>query len=142
MIAAFFPKYFCILIPSVYICSLSSPLELPERWTRVRRNSLHWHMSDPRRIILSDQHPWTFTCSNISYEAPSWFLLLGRIVNKMWDLNPMQRPKFLLPHIYIYIYIIFPYLSFFIYGFPSFSLSLYVKIRIEMLGILLNELVK
>ena len=55
-------------------------------------------MSNPRRIILSDQHPWSFTCSTISYGAPSWFLLLGRIVNKVWDLSPMQRPKFLLPH--------------------------------------------
>ena len=82
----------------MYICSLSSSLELPGRWTRVRRSPLHWHMSDPRRIILSDQHPWTFTCSTISYGAPPWFLLLGRIVNKMWDLSPMQRPKFLLPH--------------------------------------------
>ena len=55
-------------------------------------------MPDPRRIILSDQYPWTFTCSTISYEVPPWFLLLGRIVDKMWDLSPMQRPKFLLPH--------------------------------------------
>ena len=83
---------------SVYICSLSSSLELPGRWTRVRRNPLHWHMSDPRRIILSDQQPWSFTRSTISYGAPSWFLLLGRIVIKVWDLSPMQRLKFLLPH--------------------------------------------
>ena len=82
----------------MYICSLSSSLELPGKWSRVRRSPLHWHMSDPRRIILSDQHPWTFTCSTISYGAPPWFLLLRRIVNKMWDLSPMQRPKFLLPH--------------------------------------------
>ena len=34
VVAAFFPRYFCILIPSVYICNLSSPLELPRRWTR------------------------------------------------------------------------------------------------------------
>ena len=58
-------------------------------------------MSDPRRIILLDQHPWTFTRSTISYEAPSWFLLLGRIVIKVWDLSPMQRLKFLLPHSFL-----------------------------------------
>ena len=84
----------------MYICSLSSSLELPGRWTRVRRNPLHWHVSYPRRIILSDQHPWTFTHSTISYGAPSWFLLLGRIIIKVWDLSPMQRLKFLLPHNY------------------------------------------
>ena len=84
----------------MYICSLSSPLELPGRWTRVRQDPPYWHMPDPRRIILSDQHPWIFTCSTISYEVPPWFLLLGRIVDKMWDLSPTQGPKFLLTHIY------------------------------------------
>ena len=39
--SSFFPRYFCVLIPSVYICSLSSSLELPGRWIRVRRNPLH-----------------------------------------------------------------------------------------------------
>ena len=73
----------------------------------VRRSPLNWHISDPRSITLSDQHPWTFTRSTISYGAPPWFFLLERIVNKMWDSSPMQRPKFLLPHMYIYIYYIF-----------------------------------
>ena len=34
VVAAFSPRYFCTLIPSVYIGNLSSPLELPGRWTK------------------------------------------------------------------------------------------------------------
>ena len=94
----FFLRYFCIFISSVYVCSLSSSLELPGRRARVRQDPLYRHTLYPRRIILSDQHSWTFTCSTISYEVPPWFLLLGRIVNKIWDLSPMRAPKFLLPH--------------------------------------------
>ena len=28
----------------------------------------------------------------------SWFLVLGRIIIKVWDLSPTQKLKFLLPH--------------------------------------------
>ena len=38
-------------------------------WSRVRRNSLYWHMLDPRRMTLSDQYPWIFICSIIYYGA-------------------------------------------------------------------------
>ena len=65
---------------------------------RGRRGPPHRHMPDPRRVFLSDQYPWTLTCSTVSYEVSLWFPLLGRIVNKMWYLSPLQGPKFLLPH--------------------------------------------
>ena len=65
---------------------------------RGRRDPPHWHMPDPMRVFLSDQYPWTITCSTVSYEVSLWFPLLGRIVDKMWYLNPLQGPKFLLPH--------------------------------------------
>ena len=63
-----------------------------------RRDPPHRHMPDPRRIFLSDQYPWTLTCSTVSYEVSLWFPLLGRIIDKMWYLSPLQGPKFLLPH--------------------------------------------
>ena len=34
---------------------------------RGRRGLSHRHMPDPRRVFLSDQYPWTLTCSTISY---------------------------------------------------------------------------
>ena len=35
---------------------------------RGRRGPPHRHMPDPRRVTLSDQYPWTLTCSTVSYE--------------------------------------------------------------------------
>ena len=63
-----------------------------------RRGPPHRHMPDPRRVFLSDQYPWTLTCSTVSYEVSLWFPLLGRTIDKMWYLSPLQWPKFLLPH--------------------------------------------
>ena len=88
-------------------------------------------MSDPRRIILSDQHPWTFIHSIISYGAPSWFFLLGRIIIKVWDLSPMQRLKFMLPHnhegVYIYTY---TYMTFFYSTFYEIATNTLIKFKI------------
>ena len=67
--SSFFLRYFCGLIPFLYIWSLSLSLELPERLFRARRSSLYWYMSDPRRMTLSDQHLWIFICSIIYYGA-------------------------------------------------------------------------
>ena len=36
---------------------------------RGRRGPPHRHMPDPRRVFLSDQYPWTLTCSTVSYEV-------------------------------------------------------------------------
>ena len=66
---------------------------------RGRRDPPHRHMPDPRRVTLSDQYPWTLTCSTVSYEISLWFPFLGRIIDKMWYLSPLQGSKFLLPHI-------------------------------------------
>ena len=63
-----------------------------------RRGPPHRHMLDSRRVFLSDQYPWTLTCSTVSYEVFLWFPLLGRIIDKMWYLSPPQGPKFLLHH--------------------------------------------
>ena len=65
---------------------------------RGRQGPPHRHMPDPRRVFLSNQYPWTLTCSTVSYEVSLWFPLLGRIIDKMWYLSPLQGPKFLLPH--------------------------------------------
>ena len=65
---------------------------------RGRRGPSHRHMPDLRRVFLSDQYPWTLTCFTVSYGVSLWFPLLGRIVDKMWYLSPLQGPKFLLPH--------------------------------------------
>ena len=67
--SSFFLRYFCVLISSLYIWSLSSSLEFLGRLFRVRRSSLYWYMLDPRRMTLSDQHLWIFICSIIYYGA-------------------------------------------------------------------------
>ena len=62
------------------------------------RSSLYWHMSDPRRMTLSDQHPRIFICSTTHYGAfPHAFFSLDALLLKNGALSPMQRLKFLGP---------------------------------------------
>ena len=67
---------------------------LRESW-----GSSHQQTSCPRRVFLSDQPPWIFARSTVSYNGSLWFLLLGRIVDETLFLSPDHGPRFYSPTI-------------------------------------------
>ena len=88
----------------MYIWSLSSLLKLLGRSSRVRRSLLYWYLSDPRRMTLSDQHPWTLICSNIYYGAfPRAFFSSDALSLKNGTLSPAQRLKFWPPQFLLFL---------------------------------------
>ena len=93
-------------MPSLYIWSLSSLLELLGRLSRVRRSSLYWHLSDSRRMTLSDQHPWIFICSTIYYGSfPHTFFSSDELLLKNGTVSPAQRLKFWPPQLLLLLFI-------------------------------------
>ena len=63
--------------------------------SRVRRWSLYRYLSNPRRMALSDQHPWILICSTIYYGAfPRAFFSSDILLLKNRTLSAVQRLKF------------------------------------------------
>ena len=107
MVAAFFPRYFRVLILSLLIWSLSSSLEFPRRLHKSRWSWLDRHLSGSRNLTLSNQCLSTFFCTTTYYEAfPNAFFSSDALLLVNRALSPPQKLKFWpLTYIYIYIYI-------------------------------------
>ena len=104
--SSFFPRYFCILIPSICIGNLSLPLELPGRWAKgeaevLLANRRHVRGGYSSRTDLSGCLCALLLITTVLCD----FFSSGVLLMKRRSWAQVTGPYFTPPHIYIYLFI-------------------------------------